>query len=329
MSTFNIIINQSNDFYSFISPIIGVIISAAIAWIVYRKQSIEKEIKENIDKFSYLFYLITKNFEEIYSIKKQVTEPALKEIDNALDNLNNIEKELNWYKGVKNTLIIIPNDYRESYVNTELKKYSQNLSLHISTQSYIQYIDKKSFEKEATLLMHYGDLAFKSVCNKLDTNYNVIDEIQKKIYKNNDDIVGKYHSICINCSLELNIQNDEYKKQIEQLRRQLLYKKSLFEIYNKIANICCIYSYNAISHLDAFLFHYLNKYIVVFNKIGIPYKNIIISDEETSFDKEDFWNLFSVVKSYEYELFAMPLYNNLKRTLLDRISDFIFYLRWE
>lgn len=148
MSTFNIIINQSNDFYSFISPIIGVIISAAIAWIVYRKQSIEKEIKENIDKFSYLFYLITKNFEEIYSIKKQVTEPALKEIDNALDNLNNIEKLMDWYKGVKNTLIIIPNDYRESYVNTELKKYSQNLSLHISTQSHIQYIDKNHLKKK-------------------------------------------------------------------------------------------------------------------------------------------------------------------------------------
>ena len=44
MAIFEININNTNNFINFISPIIGVVLSAIIAWIVYNKQKIEKEI---------------------------------------------------------------------------------------------------------------------------------------------------------------------------------------------------------------------------------------------------------------------------------------------
>ena len=81
MTIFEISINHSKDFINFISPIIGIIISAFIAWCTYKKQVIEKEVKANIATFSYLLSLICKNFEELSNTKEQISAPALKEID--------------------------------------------------------------------------------------------------------------------------------------------------------------------------------------------------------------------------------------------------------
>ena len=69
MALINISVNQNSSLLGFLSPIIGVIISAFIAWLVYRKQLIEKDIKENISKYFYIFSLIDKNFEELSNIK--------------------------------------------------------------------------------------------------------------------------------------------------------------------------------------------------------------------------------------------------------------------
>lgn len=60
MTIFKIIVNHSNDIINFISPIIGIIISAFIAWSTYRKQVVEKEVKTNVATFSYLLSLIIK-----------------------------------------------------------------------------------------------------------------------------------------------------------------------------------------------------------------------------------------------------------------------------
>ena len=68
MALFEIVINDNNNFINFISPIIGVIISAFIAWHTYKKQQTEKEVKHNIATFSYLLSLIFKNFEEYKNI---------------------------------------------------------------------------------------------------------------------------------------------------------------------------------------------------------------------------------------------------------------------
>lgn len=123
MALFEISINNSNDVISFVSPIIGVVISAFIAWHTYRKQAVENEVKANIATFSYLLSLIFKNFEELINIKEQISTPALEEINKFLDTLDEIKKHIDWALGVGESPICVEVSDKTSYATKKLRNY--------------------------------------------------------------------------------------------------------------------------------------------------------------------------------------------------------------
>ena len=87
-------------------------------------------------------------------------------------------------------------------------------------------------------------------------------------------------------------------------------------------------SYNAALHLEGFFYHYLKKHCIVINRLGIPFKTFELKDE-TFFEQEKFQKYLENILPQEYQLFAIPLYAHLKRTFVDKISDFIFYCKWK
>ena len=327
MALINISVNQNSSLLGFLSPIIGVIISAFIAWLVYRKQLIEKDIKENISKYFYIFSLIAKNFEELSNIKYQISQPALEELNKALGILDQVEKLLDWEtgRGPCPISIIIDENNKSSYIKSELKRLSKLMSMSISTRFNFLFIDKQSFEKEASLLTYFGDTNFQFICNRLHTSYNVIDDIQNRIRMYYEENIEKPRSIYKNVKVVKEKEN--YKEQINITKNQLLYREAIFKSYDDTVNRALIYSYNALNHLETFFNKYQHKYKVAFKVIGIPYKNFSI-EHETLIAPNDFWKIYSVLIEYEYPFFALPIYYNLKRTFLDKLSDLIFYGKW-
>lgn len=327
MALFEISINNSNDFISFVSPIIGIVISAFIAWHTYRKQAVENEVKANIATFSYLLSLIFKNFEELTNIKEQISTPALEEINNFLDTLDEIEKRIDWALGVGEAPICIEVPDKMSYAMEEVARLSKKLILSVATIQHFTYIDTTSFKKEAVLLSHFGDLNFGTVCNRLDTQYNIITSIQETIKQYNEENLNKprakFHNIKI-------ISNDKnYKENLNKAREQMLYRKSLFVAYDTTVTRSLVMSYNAACHLEAFFYHYLKKYCVVANRLGTPFKTLQLKDE-TFFNNDIQFQLYlNSILPNEYQIFSIPLYTNLKRNFGDKFSDFIFYLKWE
>ena len=327
MALFEININSTNNLINFISPIIGVIISAFIAWHTYRKQSIEREVKNNIATFSYLFSLICKNFEELTNIKEQISEPSLQEIDNYLHTINEIEKYINWVLNNGTPPISIEVPDKEGYAKQKVAELSQNLNILIATRQHFTYIDTTSFKKEAVLLSHFGDLIFGTICNRLDTQYNIILKIQETINQYNEENIGKPRTQVHEYKIICNDKN--YKEDLNSQKNQMQYRRSLFESYDKTVTRCLIMSYNAACHLEAFFHHYLKKYCVVVNKIGTPFKTLQLEDSSFFDDEEKFKIYLCTLLPQEYQLFLTPLYKNLKRTFWDKISDFIFYLKWK
>lgn len=328
MAIFEFNINHSNDFINFISPIIGVIISAFIAWCTYKKQMIEKEVKANIATFSYMFSLICKNFEELYNIKEQISAPALEEIGKFLETLNTIEKYMCWaIDGGKSPIQIqLPKEEIRPFAIKQVENLSQNLVLKIATRQHFIYMDTTNFKKEAVLLSQFGDLNFGTVSNRLDTEYNVISEIHETIKQYNEENIEKPRSVFNGAKI---ITSDEnYKKDINNFRGQMLYRQSLFESYDTTVTRCLIMSYNAACHLEAFFYHYLRKHCVVTKKLGIPFKTLQLNDE-SFFPDEKFQLFLNTILPQEYPLFSIPLYRNLKRNFLDGLSDFIFYFKWK
>ncbi len=327
MALFEISIHHSNNFINFISPIIGVIISAFIAWHTYHKQAIEKEVRTNIATFSYLFSLICKNFEELSNIKEQISSPALQEIDNFLNTLNEIEKYMDWALKNGEPPISIEVPDKKKYAIMQVSKLSRDLVISVATRQHFTYIDTTSFKKESVLLSHFGDLIFGTICNRLDTQYNIISNIQETIKQYNEENVGKPRSQFHDYRIISDDKN--YKENLNVARGQMLYRRSLFESYDTTVTRSLIMSYNAACHLEAFFHHYLKKYCVVINNLGTPFKTLQLKDE-TFFDKnETFQGYFNTIQPNEYQLFEIPLYKNLKRTFWDALSDFIFYLKWK
>ena len=327
MSLFEISINHSNNFVNFVSPIIGVIISAFIAWQTYHKQTIEKEVRTNVATFSYLFSLICKNFEELANIKEQISKPALQEIDEFLKTLDQIEKYMDWALSGGESPISIEVPDKKAYAIQKVAELSKKLVISVATKQYFTYIDTTGFKKEVVLLSHFGDLIFGTVCNRLDTQYNIISNIQETIKQYNEENVGKPRSLFHDYKIISDDKN--YKENLNFARGQMLYRRSLFESYDTTVTRCLIMSYNAACHLEAFFYHYLKKYCVVVNKLGIPFKTLELKDE-TFFEKNEmFQAYFNVIQPNEYRLFEIPLYKNLKRKFWDALSDFIFYLKWK
>ena len=327
MSLISITVNKSSQLLEFIAPIIGVAISAFIAWLVYRKQLVEKDIKENISKFFYVFYLISKNFEELSNIKYQISEPALAEIRESIKALSQAEKLFDWEIGIGAcpANIVIPESSKHSYIQSELQKLSKKMTMTISTRYNFLFIDKQPFEKEASILAYYGDTDFQFICNRLNTSYHVIDDIQQKILMHNEENAEKPRTMYKEITIIW--EKDKYKKQISDINNQLLYRETIFQAYDETVNRALIYSYNALNHLEVFFNKYKDKYKHSFKAIGIPYKTFGIK-HESLIAEDDFWKMFSLLNKYEYSFFAIPLYTNLKRTFKDKLSDFIFYGKW-
>lgn len=326
MAIFEISINNSNNIINFISPIIGVIISAFIAWHTFKKQVIEKEVKANIATFSYLLSLICKNFEELSNIKQQISAPALKEIDNFISIIDEIEKYMDWALNNGESPIKIAVPDKVSYAKRKTAELSRGLVLSIATQQYFTYIDTTSFKKEVVLLSHFGDLVFGTVCNRLDTQYNIISNIQQTIKKYNEENIRKPRAQFYDFQIISDDKN--YKKNLNTIRNQMLYRRSLFVSYDTTVTRCLVMSYNAACHLEAFFYNYFKKYCVVVNKLGVPFKSLQL-DDKTFFNDEQFQTYFNTILPQEYHLFSIPLYRNLKRNFWDKLSDFIFYLKWQ
>lgn len=326
MAIFEIDINHSNSYISFISPIIGVIISAFIAWFTYKKQVIEKEVKANIATFSYLQSLICKNFEELNNIKEQITIPAMNEIDNFLSILDEIEKYIDWAVGNGEPPIKIEVPDKVAYSKRKIAELSDKLLIQVSSQQHFIYIDTTSFKKEVVLLSYFGDLNFGIICNRLDTQYHIIKDIQETIKQYNEENICKPR--VHNYAIKIISDDKNYKENLNNARNQMLYRRSLFEAYDITVTRCLITSYNASCHLEAFFYHYLKKYCVVANNLGVPFESLQL-DDKTFFEDDDFHKYFDKMLPNEYQLFSVPLYNNLKRTFVDKISDFIFYFKWK
>ena len=326
MAIFEIIENHSNDIINFVSPIIGIMISAFIAWQTYRKQTIEKEVKTNIATFSYLFSLICKNFEELSNIKEQISAPALKEIDNFLSTLNQIEKYIDWAENNGEAPIKIEVPDKNSYVKFKTAELTKKLVIDNATNQCFTYIDTTSFKKEVVLLSHFGDLFFGTVCNRLETQYHIISNIQETLKQYNEENMTKPRMQFY--EFKIISDNTNYKEKLNLARNQMLYRRSLFETYDTTVTRCLITSYNAACHLEAFFYHYLKKHCVVANNLGVPFKSLQLNDE-SFFENEKFETYLESLLPHEYQLFSIPLYQNLKRGFWDRISDFIFYFKWQ
>ena len=326
MAIFEISINQSNDFINFLSSIIGVIISAFIAWCTYKKQITEKEVKANIATFSYLLSLICKNFEELINTKKQISAPVIKEIDKFLSTLDEIEKYIAWAVSDGGSPIKIEVPDKVAYAKTKVAKLSEDLVISISSKQHFTYVDSTSFKKEVVLLSYFGDLSFGTICNRLDTQYHVIIDIQEAIKQYNEENICKPRAENYNIKIISNDKN--YKENLNNARNQMKYRRSLFEAYDTTVTRCLITSYNAACHLEAFFYHYLKKYCVVANKLGVPFESLQL-DDKTFFEDKEFQNYFKTILPNEYQLFSIPLYKNLKRSFVDKLSDFIFYFKWK
>ena len=326
MTIFEISINHSKDFINFISPIIGIIISAFIAWCTYKKQVIEKEVKANIATFSYLLSLICKNFEELSNTKEQISAPALKEIDNFLSTLDEIEMYIDWAVGKGKSPIKINVPDKVAYSKTKVAKLSEDLVISIASKQHFTYIDTTSFKKEVVLLSYLGDLNFGTICNRLDTQYHIIKDIQDTIKQYNEENISKPR--VQNYETKIISDDKNYKENLNNARNQMQYRRSLFEAYDTTVTRCLITSYNAACHLEAFFYHYLKKYCVVANKLGIPFESLQL-DDKTFFEDNNFQNYFNTILPNEYQLFSIPLYKNLKRSFVDKLSDFIFYFKWK
>lgn len=326
MTLLEININSTNNFINFISPIIGVILSAIIAWCVYNKQKIEKEVKSNVITFSYLLSSIFKNFEELSNIKEQITVPALEEINNYIETIDEIEKYIDWAVGNAESPLKIQIVDKMGYAQKKVQELSSKLVLSVATIQHFNYIDTTKFIKEASLLPYFGDLNFISICNRLDTQYNVLSDIKNTILQYNEENIKRPRSMYYN--FKIISDDNNYKENLSDVRGQILYRKSLFDSYDKTVTRCLVISYNAALHLEGFFYHYLKKYCVVVNRLGIPFKTFELKDE-TFFEQEKFQNYLENILPQEYQLFAIPLYTHLKRTFLDKISDFIFYGKWK
>ncbi len=324
---FNITINQTYPLIEFVAPILGVIISASIAWIVYKQQEKEKQIKDDISNFFYIYSCIQKNLQEIYNINKQISSPALKELENAIENIDKAIELIKWGEGRgKSPLEIeIPDESKENYIKNELLKLSSKLVFEHSLRHNFLYLDKHSFEKEATMLSKYGDHHFQNICATLDNLYNIIDDIQKTIYKHNEEMIEKPRTRFKRFSFEKKDNNADTLQEIVNFKGQILYKYTIFESYDRCIKRCLLYSYTAIFHLMNFFYKYKSKNRIIMNALGIPYKDLTIEDNSI-LTYQEFWKYFEkyLIKD-EHIYFAYPIYHHMKRTLWDKITDAIFY----
>jgi len=324
MALFEISINQSNNFISFISPIIGIIISAFIAWHTYRQKYLENEINETFSNFTYMFSLFCKNFEELHNIKYQITKPALQEINNFLENLNEIERYLVWAidNGPSPINIEIPSSNIETYAKNHVSELSKKMVLSISTKQLFTYIDNADITKEVTLLSKYGNLFFSPIYNRISTNIEIIKDIQETIKIYNEENINKPRSMYV----DIKVINDDktYRNDINKHRGQMLYRKSLFESYDKTVSRCLIFNYHAICHLEAFIQCYLKKYKIIQQALNIPYETIELN-KSSLFNEDELKELQNSISEQEKQLFKIPEYKNLKKTFFDRFKEIIFY----
>lgn len=236
-----------------------------------------------------------------------------------------IEKYIDWATNNGESPIKIEVPDKVAYTKIKSAELSKKLVILIATQQYFNYIDTTNFQKEVVLLSHFGDFIFGAVCNRLDTQYHIISNIQETIKRYNEENITKPRT----CFKEFSFISTDanYKEIFNEQKNQMLYRRSLFEAYDTIVTRCLMTSYNAACHLEAFFYHYLKKHCVVANKLGIPFKSLQL-DDKTFFDDKEFEMYLNTMLPNEYILFSIPLYKHLRRNFWDKLSDFIFYLKW-
>lgn len=305
----------SSFFTNCISPIIGVVISAIIAWLTYKQQALENEVKETFLQFTYMFSLFSKNFEELYNVKFQITEPALKELENFLHCLDEVEEYLKWVvdNAPSPIAIKIPENNIRSYANKQIKKLSEKMILKVSTMQYYVNIDSRDITKEATLLSKYGNLYFISLYNRINNYCNMIKHIQEDIKLYNEENVEKPRSLYTDIKIKTDDMN--YWQDINKQRGQVLYRSSLFKSYDKMVSRCLVLTYYAICHLDSFIQKYQEKYGVIQRALNIPYKSIKIN-KDSLLKENELNDLKKYISESELPLLEIPEYKNFKKLVV-------------
>ena len=65
--------------------------------------------------------------------------------------------------------------------------------------------------------------------------------------------------------------DNNYKENLSNIKGQILYRKSLFDSYDKTVTRCLMMSYNAALHLEGFFYHYLKKQFQNTNRIFLSF----------------------------------------------------------
>lgn len=305
-----IINNPEKCAIKFIFTLLSVLITALIGWLVYKKQQRIKYIQEDITDFFYIFYLIIKNFEEIINMYTQYSQPALLELDDAINALKEIKSIGDKYHNKKtiSEILEISEDSKEQILNNELKKQLRYLDLKISSYRYYWYIDIKDFSKEALFLTKYGDSKFQAIAIILRSVYQLLNELNLSILSDINESRSKptvtHNEISIG-----DIRDVHYEENIYKYIYRLEYKLSLFKTLNHELEKGIIYSKAAIEHLQCFYEAFYKKYKSQLKFIGVKYKEFGVANEIIEDTK--YHQLLKTRKDYEIQYWDIPNFKKI------------------
>ena len=300
-----VINNPEKCLISFLFTLFSILITASIGWIVYKKQQKIKYVQEDITNFFYIFYLITKNFEEIMNMYTQYAQPALLELNNIKNALNEIKSIGDKYhdKVPVSNILDLSQDAKEQVLQNELKKQQTYLNLKVSSYRYYWHIDSKDFSKEALFLTKYGDAQFQAITIILYSVYYLLNELNVSILNDINESRTKpatsHNEIVIG-----DIRDINYEENIYKYLSRIEYKLSLFKTLNKELEKGIIYSKIAIEHLQTFYNAFYKKYKSQLKFIGVKYREFRVDNEIIEDTK--YKELLKARKSFEIQYWDIP-----------------------
>lgn len=290
---------------SFIFTLLSVIITASIGWFIYKKQQRIKYIQEDITNFFYIFYLIIKNFEEIINMYTQYSQPAILELNNTINALNEIKSIGDKYhnKVPVSNILDLSENAKEQVLQNDLKKQQKILTLKVSSYKYYWHIDSKDFSKEALFLTKYGDSKFQAITIILYSVYHLLNELNASILNDINESINKpatsHNDIVIG-----DIRDINYEENIYKYISRIGYKLSLFNTLNHELEKGIIYSKIATEHLQNFYNAFYKKYKSQLKFIGVKYKEFRVDNE--IIDDTKYRELLKARKSFEIQYWDIP-----------------------
>lgn len=310
--------------YQSLATIIGVTISALIAWIVYKQQEKIRIIQSDISNFFYIFFLVIRNFEEIINMWTNYTKVAIQEINNAIKAIENIKivaDKLHGKEKVSEMLELSPLSEQEILMK-QLKNEETFLNLKVSTQKFYWHVEEKDFSKEALFLTKYGDAKFQAITTILNSVYILINKLLYSITNDIDESRTRPAKL-YNILIIGDISDENYEETLMDYKYRLEYKLSLFTTLNEQVEKGIIYSRNALEHMQKFYKLYKNKYDLQLRFIGVKYKEFGLANEIISKDKYE--KLLNTRNEFEKQYWDIPDFKNLKPNWIEKLCLKIFF----